>query len=606
MKNVSTLIDTYRYLLKILLKNAPAIVILVFGLSILFGLLAPFGVFVNSNLFNLGLKVAQGEVGFGELIPFLVLFVVAALAPGLIDLFVDGFAEARSQLVLRSAFRGEMLQKLKKMKYEHLENEVSMEIIDKAYSRAENAARHLFPMYVFYSISSVVGAMGSLYIIVSIKWWLIIPILIPFILETILASRSTFNIYVELESYWKQEKEYAILQNILQERDYIRENWLNQASDYLVETYKSRLKSRNRTYEKYFFKNLRKVFLSSNISRFAVLGNILLLLFIYIRGEVSVGLFISASLMIFNSLYNQLGGSVFIFKWGHYHANFFNYYRRYFELSDDIEGEAASMPERFDIEFRDVWFRYPGTDRDILKGISFVINDGEKVSIVGENGEGKSTMVKLLLGLFAPDRGEILVGGKPLARFSLEQRIRLFGTVFQDFSRFNITLEENVVIGDLSGTGTKAKDRFESALKRAGLEEVVESLPEQEKALLGKQFEGGTDLSGGQWQRIAMARALYGNRPILILDEPTSQLDPMAESALYREFAEITHDKTSLFITHRLGSTAVTDQIIVISDGVVAEVGTHEELIEADGLYAEMFESQKSWYDRSGSGREAS
>jgi len=182
----------------------------------------------------------------------------------------------------------------------------------------------------------------------------------------------------------------------------------------------------------------------------------------------------------------------------------------------------------------------------------------------------------------------------------------LFGTVFQDFSRFNITLEENVVIGDLSGTGTKAKDRFESALKRAGLEEVVESLPEQEKALLGKQFEGGTDLSGGQWQRIAMARALYGNRPILILDEPTSQLDPMAESALYREFAEITHDKTSLFITHRLGSTAVTNQIIVISDGVVAEVGTHEELIEADGLYAEMFESQKSWYDRSGSGREAS
>ncbi|HCF92640.1 MAG TPA: hypothetical protein DER58_09255, partial [Firmicutes bacterium] len=197
------------------------------------------------------------------------------------------------------------------------------------------------------------------------------------------------------------------------ERDYIRENWLNQASDYLVETYKSRLNSRNRTYEKHFFKNLRKVFLSSNISRFAVLGNILLLLFIYIRGEVSVGLFISASLMIFNSLYNQLGGSVFIFKWGHYHANFFNYYRRYFELSDDIEGEAASMPERFDIEFRDVWFRYPGTDRDILKGISFVINDGEKVSIVGENGEGKSTMVKLLLGLFAPDRGEILVGGKP-------------------------------------------------------------------------------------------------------------------------------------------------------------------------------------------------
>lgn len=598
MKNVSTLIDAYRYLLKILLRNAPAIVILVFGLAILSGLLTPFGVFVNSNLFNLSLEVAQNEVNFSALTPFLLLFVISALAPNLIDLFINGFAEARSQLVLRSAFRGEMLQKLKKMKYEHLENEASMEIIDKAYSRAENAARHLFPMYVFYAISSVVGAIGSLYILVSIKWWLIIPILAPFILETILASRSTFNIYEELESYWKREKEYGILQNILQERDYIRENSLNQASDYLVETYKNRLNSRNRAYEKYFFKNLRKVFLSSNISRFAVIGNVLLLLFIYIRGEVSVGLFISASLMIFNSLYNQLDGSVFIFKWGHYHANFFNYYRRYFELSDDIEDEIASMPEQFDIEFRDVWFRYPGTERDILKGISFVVNDGEKVSIVGENGEGKSTIVKLLLGLFSPNQGEILVGGKPLAHLSLEQRIRLFGTVFQDFSRFNITLEENVITGDLSKVGDQVK--FKSALNRAGLEEVAKSLPEQEKTLLGKQFKGGIDLSGGQWQRIAMARALYGNRPILILDEPTSQLDPMAESALYREFAEITHDKTSLFITHRLGSTAVTDQIIVISDGVVVEVGTHEELLEAGELYAEMFESQKSWYDRSG------
>ena len=597
MKNVSTLIDTYRYLLRILLKNAPTIVILVFGMAVLSGLLAPFGVFVNSNLFDISLKVAQNEVSFSALTPFLILFVITALTPNLISLFIDVFAEARSLLVLRSAFRGEMLQKLKKMKYEHLENEASMEIIDKAYSRAESSARHLFPMYVFYAISSVVGAIGSLYILVSIKWWLIIPILAPFVLETVLASRSAFNIYEELESYWKREKEYGILQNILQERDYIRENWLNQASDYLVETYKSRLNSRNRTYEKYFFKNLRKVFLSSNISRFAILGNVLILLFLYIRGEVSIGLFASASLMVFNSLYNQLGGSVFIFKWGHYHANFFNYYRQYFELSEDIEDEIAFMPEQFDIEFKDVWFKYPGTDRHILKGISFVVNDGEKVSIVGENGEGKSTMVKLLLGLFSPDKGEILVGGKPLARFSLEQRIRLFGTVFQDFSRFNITLEENVTIGDLSQTGNQAK--FEGALKKASLEEVVESLPEREKTLLGKQFEGGTDLSGGQWQRIAMARALYGNRPILILDEPTSQLDPMAESALYREFAEITKGKTSLFITHRLGSTAVTDQIIVLSDGVVVEAGTHAELLRADGLYAEMFESQKSWYDRS-------
>jgi len=239
-----------------------------------------------------------------------------------------------------------------------------------------------------------------------------------------LASRQTYNIYEEMETYWKREREYQILQNMLQERDYLRENTLNQASDYLVDTYKHRLNARNRTYEDFFLKNLRKVFLSNNISRFAVLGNALLLLLLYVRGEVSIGLFISTSLMVFSSLYDQLGGSVFIFKWGHYHANFFNFYRLYFELSEDAEPEVSTMPDAFDIEFRNVWFRYPGTDRDILKGISFVIGEGEKISLVGENGEGKSTIVKLLLGLFLPDQGEILLGGRPLASFGLAERTR--------------------------------------------------------------------------------------------------------------------------------------------------------------------------------------
>lgn len=597
MKNVGTILDTYRYLLRILSKNAPVVVVLVFAASVALGLLQPFGVFVNSRLFNLSLAAAQGEVGLAALTPYFLLFVAASLAPNLLHLFVYGYAEPRCLLVLRSAFRGEMLQKLKRMKYEHLESEASMEIIDKAYTRAENSARHLFPMYIFFFVSSVVGSLGSLAILISIKWWLVIPVLLPFIVETILASRQTYNIYEEMETYWKREREYQILQNMLQERDYLRENTLNQASDYLVDTYKHRLNARNRTYEDFFLKNLRKVFLSNNISRFAVLGNALLLLLLYLRGEVSIGLFISTSLMVFSSLYDQLGGSVFIFKWGHYHANFFNFYRLYFELSEDAEPEVSTMPDAFDIEFRNVWFRYPGTDRDILKGISFVIGEGEKISLVGENGEGKSTIVKLLLGLFLPDQGEILLGGRPLASFGLAERTRIFGTVFQDFSRFNLTLEENVVIGNL-----EEKDdshRFWRAVKKAGLEGVVEKLPSQERSLLGKQFESGTDLSGGEWQRVTMARALFGDRPILILDEPTSQLDPMAESALYREFAEITNGKTSLFITHRLGSTAVTDRIIVISDGSVVEEGTHLQLLQAGGLYAEMFEAQKSWYDRS-------
>lgn len=602
MKNLRVLGQTYKYLLKILMQNAPFIVIFVFILSLISGLLTPLSVFVNSEILNIGLEIAAQQKEYTTLLPLLGLFLFSALAPNLISMFIWGIAEPRSMLVLRSAFRSEMLQKLKRMKYEHLESEKSMEIIDKAYTRAENSARHLFPMYINMTVQSLVASMGSLLILMSIKWWLIFPILLPFALETILANRSNYNIYVELESYWQREKEYGILQGILQNRDFVRENRLNQASDYLIDTYKNRFNSRNRSYEKFFFKNLRKIFLSSNISRIAILGNALILLILYTKGEMSTGLFVAASLMIFTSLYDQLGGCVFIFKWGHYHANFFNYYGQYFDLSEDLNTESGAKFKSIDIEFKDVWFRYPGTDRDVLRGINFRIKDGEKVSIVGKNGEGKSTIIKLLLGLFTPDQGEILIGGVPLTNLSLEQKINLFGTVFQDFNRFNLTLRENIVIGDLTHENDGAK--LADALKKSKLDETIANLVDKEQTLLGKEFEGGTDLSGGQWQRIAMARALYGDKPILILDEPTSQLDPMAESALYSEFADIVRNKTALFITHRLGSTAITDKIIVISDGVVIQTGTHRELLAQRGLYAEMFESQKSWYNRSAKGVE--
>lgn len=594
MRNVGRLIDTYRYLLTILMKHAPMVVIMVLMAAVLSGLLTPFTVYINSRIFDISLQIARAEAPYSALLPYLLLFVICSLMPNLLSLFINGIAEQRTILVLRSEFKKEMLKKLKRMKYEHLEREDSMEIIDKAYSRAENAARHLFPMYVNYAISSAIGALGSLYILMTLKWWLIFPIVLPFVIETILTNRSSYNIYVELESYWKREKEYGILQTILQNREYIRENRLNQSSDFLIDTYKKRFQSRNKEYERFFFKNLKHIFLSSNISRVAVLGNALILLVLYAKHEISIGLFISISLMIFNSLYNQLDGSVYIFKWGHYHANFFEYYKKYFALSEDEQQEAGALPETFDITFQDVWFRYPGTERDILKGLSFTIGNQEKVSIVGENGEGKSTMVKLLLGLFQPDKGSILIGGKQLSECSLDTRIKLFGSVFQEFNRFQISLEENIVIGDLSDKNNEEK--LQKILEKVGLSEIMETLPQKKQTMLGKEFEGGTDLSGGQWQRIALARALYGDKPILILDEPTSQLDPLAESALYSEFSELAQGKTSLFITHRLGSTAITDRIIVIADGVVAQSGTHEELLAAGGLYAAMFESQKSWY----------
>ncbi|HML46191.1 MAG TPA: ABC transporter ATP-binding protein, partial [Clostridia bacterium] len=219
-----------------------------------------------------------------------------------------------------------------------------------------------------------------------------------------------------------------------------------------------------------------------------------------------------------------------------------DYYNKFFALSEDAESPDSEKPSHFDIEFRDVCFRYPGTERDVLKGLSFRVREGERVSVVGENGEGKSTMIKLLLGLFTPDSGEILLGGRPIDAYTREQRAAVFAPVFQDFMRYSIPLRENIAVGNIALLDD------EEAIRAAADKAQASDIGEPD-LLLGRDFEGGVDLSGGQWQRIALARAFLGDKPVLILDEPTSQLDPMAESKLYSEFAALTKGKTAIFIT---------------------------------------------------------
>ena len=299
---------------------------------------------------------------------------------------------------------------------------------------------------------------------------------------------------------------------------------------------------------------------------------------------------------LFGSLFSKscLNGLVQVVRTSGQYVNAFGFYDKYFGLSEEAYGEEDAMPERFEIEFDRVSFAYPGTERKILDGMSFKIAHGEKISIVGENGEGKSTMIKLLLGLFEPDSGEIRIGGKPLKRYSRSVRENLFGAVFQDFAKYGITLGENVGVGSPEKLGDKGA--VLEAMRKAKADGIAEGLPQGADTLLGREFEGGVDLSGGQWQRIAIARAFMGEKPILILDEPTSQLDPMAESRIYSEFAEMAEGRTSVFITHRLASTMITDRIIVIAGGKAVESGSHEELMARGGLYAEMFEAQKRWY----------
>ncbi len=595
MKRILT---AYKDLLGIIFAEAPVMVVLTFLCAVIGGLLGPFLIYVNQNVFDGGLAVARGDMAFSDYFVYLALYVAAALLPSIISGLVYNYVEPRSLLILRTAYKARMLMKLKTMKYEHFEREESAEIIDKAYNRAENAARHLWPMYVNYWLSSVIASIGSLAYIFSIRWWLLLTVLLPFILETYISSRVNYNIYTELETYWKKERKYSTLGGYLRSRDFSKELKAFGNSDYLIDTYKSRLNERNRDYERYYFKNLRKMIFGGNLTKIASIVNVLLLLILFVKGQMSVGLFIAVTSLMFGGIYSSLGGSAFIFKWAPFHINTYDYYDKFFRLSNESEGIETDMPEAFDIEFKDVWFRYPGTEKDILKGLTFKIRNGEKASIVGENGEGKSTMIKLLLGLFSPDRGEILVGGRKLEDYPLSVRTKIFGPVFQDFPRYSITLGENIGIGNIDEI--ENNDKIAAAARKGKADEFAEKLDKGYDTLLGRDFEGGVDISGGQWQRIAISRAFMGGKPILLLDEPTSQLDPMAEAGLYNEFADMVENKTAVFITHRLGSTMITDRIFVISDGKIKEAGTHEELMQTEGIYARMFSAQKQWYKQSG------
>jgi ATP-binding cassette subfamily B protein len=259
------------------------------------------------------------------------------------------------------------------------------------------------------------------------------------------------------------------------------------------------------------------------------------------------------------------------------------------------EGEplepVAGKP--YQIELRNVSFRYPEAEKDTLTGVNLTISPGEKLAVVGLNGAGKTTLVKLICGFIDPTGGEVLLNGINIKRYNRRDYYRHFSAVFQDFSLLAVTLAENIAQTD---TGIDM-ERVAACADKAGLAKKIESLPQKYASHLGKNvFEDGIELSGGETQRLMLARALYKDAPVIVLDEPTAALDPIAESDMYSKYNELTGGRMAVYISHRLASTRFCDRIIYIEDGTIAEQGSHDALIARGGKYTELYAVQSKYY----------
>ncbi len=251
-------------------------------------------------------------------------------------------------------------------------------------------------------------------------------------------------------------------------------------------------------------------------------------------------------------------------------------------------------PIRQGVEFRNVSFAYPGTTRLVLKDFNFHLRPGERVALIGENGQGKTTIVKLITRLYDPTEGQILIDGVDLREYDMEDLCHEIGVIFQDYMRYEMTARDNIAVGRIEERDRL--DRIEQAAQMSLADEAIARLPAGIDQQLGRRFEGGVDLSGGEWQRMALARAYLRDAQLLILDEPTAALDARSEQEVFQRFAELTKGKMALLISHRFSTVKMTDRIVVLSHGVLTEEGTHEELIRHGGLYAEMFEMQAASY----------
>ena len=550
---------------------------------------------VTANFIDIAAAILMNERPHNDIyIPLILLLLVLGLFTTLNS--VMQLFTSRINLNLQYKLKPEILKIHAALDFKHIENAASWELISRVSRDPVKSIMDGFNAFAQFA-QIIISVISVLVLIITQVWWaalIIIAFSAPMFWLSMRAGKKNYQAGREAEKF-NRRTEY--LDEVLTGRDAVDERTLFSYTDKISQRWKEQYEAGR----KLKLKVTARMFLITKGSSL-ILAMIALLITLTLIGPVttgylSAGMFMGIVTAVFSMIQRigwQMSNSLENISRASEYMKDVSAFVLLSEAKDALNEPDAQPMEFLSLEFRNVSFKYPGANNLILDNLSFSLNSGKHYAFVGKNGAGKTTITKLLTGLYTEYEGGIFINGKELRLYPAAALKALFSVVYQDFAKYYIPLKDNIALGDISGNTDD--ERVTEISQLAGLDETIGELKNGINTPLGKILEDGQDLSGGQWQRIAIARSLFSRAPVKMLDEPTAALDPVSESRIYEEFEKLMRGKTTVFISHRLGSTKLADEILVIDNGKIAEQGTHDELIKSNGQYAQMFEAQRGWY----------